>query len=123
VDIGVGRDGLVHISEMADGHVDRPSDVVQEGEEIEVRVVAVDHRKRRIELSLLNLPGEDTEIEAEDDQESPLTAMELAWQQAMKDQGMSVEVPARKRGSRQKKADIRRQQAEIIARTLKRQES
>ena len=36
VDIGVGRDGLVHISEMSDTRIDSPSDIVQIGDEITV---------------------------------------------------------------------------------------
>ena len=120
VDIGVGRDGLVHISEMAEGHIDRPADVMKEGAEIRVRVVNVNRKKRRIELSLLNISGVDDQVEIDEDGEaSPPTAMELAWQEAMKSQGMSLDVPTRKQGRRQKKADIRRQQASIIARTLR----
>ena len=120
VDIGVGRDGLVHISEMAEGHIDRPADVMKEGAEIRVRVVNVNHKKRRIELSLLNISGVDDQVEIDEDGEaSPPTAMELAWQEAMKSQGMSLNVPTRKQGRRQKRADIRRQQAAIIARTLR----
>jgi uncharacterized protein len=38
VDIGVGRDGLVHISELADGYVANVTDVVNEGDEVTVRV-------------------------------------------------------------------------------------
>jgi ribosomal protein S1 len=55
VDIGVERDGLIHISEMADGRIEKPSEVVQEGAEIQVRVVKVNRKRRRIELSLLNI--------------------------------------------------------------------
>ena len=38
VDIGVGRDGLVHISEMSETRIDSPSDVVKIGDTITVRV-------------------------------------------------------------------------------------
>ena len=120
VDIGVGRDGLVHISEMSEGHISKPADVVQEGAEIQVRVVKIDRKKRRIELSLLDISTGDDQVETDEDgEESPPTAMELAWQDAMKSEGMSLDVPTRKQGKRQKKADIRRQQAAIIARTLR----
>ncbi|MEP7190392.1 MAG: S1 RNA-binding domain-containing protein, partial [Roseiflexaceae bacterium] len=37
VDIGVGRDGLVHISEMSDTRIDSPSDIVQIGDTVKVR--------------------------------------------------------------------------------------
>jgi ribosomal protein S1 len=123
VDIGVDRDGLIHVSEMSDGFVSKPSDVLSVGSELEVRVVKVDQRKRRIELSLLELPGEEgpePELNEDEDQEGEtMTAMELAWQSAMERQGMSLDVPTNKKGRRRRKSDIRREQASIIARTLR----
>jgi small subunit ribosomal protein S1 len=117
VDIGVGRDGLVHISEMSDEHIARPSDVVQVGDRIDVRIVKVNQRRRRIELSLLGTQEAETAGELEDEgQEPAMTAMELAWRNAMEQQG--IKVPAKSKGRRQRKADIRRAQASIIARTL-----
>lgn len=57
VDIG-GVDGLVHISELAHSHVDAVSDVLSEGQEIKVEVLAVDLDNERISLSYKNtLPG------------------------------------------------------------------
>lgn len=57
VDIG-GVDGLVHISELAHTHVEKVSDVVSEGDEIQVEVLAVDVDAERISLSHKNtLPG------------------------------------------------------------------
>jgi len=120
VNVGVGRDGLVHISEMAEGRIGHPSDIVQEGEEIQVRVVKINRRKRQIELSLKNLEADqegEMDLGEEEDFE-PLTAMELAWRDAMEQQGHSLQVSTHHRGHRRKKSDIRRQQAEIIARTL-----
>jgi ribosomal protein S1 len=125
VDIGVDRDGLIHVSEMSDGFVSKPSDVLSVGSELEVRVVKVDQRKRRIELSLLELPGEEQasepQFEDDDDEEEgdTMTAMELAWRSAMEQQGMSINVPTNKKGRRRRKSDIRREQASIIARTLR----
>jgi ribosomal protein S1 len=126
VDIGVDRDGLIHVSEMSDGFVSKPSDVLSVGSELEVRVVKVDQSKRRIELSLLELPGDkasEPELEDDDDDDEDegetMTAMELAWRSAMEQQGMSIKVPTNKRGRRRRKSDIRREQASIIARTLR----
>lgn len=63
VDLG-GIDGLVHISELAHEHVDKASDVVSEGETIEVEVLSVDRDNERISLSRKNLlPGPWTDIE------------------------------------------------------------
>lgn len=41
VEIAPGKDGLVHISQMAPGHVERPEDIVSEGQEVKVRVTEV----------------------------------------------------------------------------------
>ena len=123
VDIGVERDGLVHISEMSEDRIERPGDVAQVGDEVEVRVVSINRQRRRIELSMVGLPGEAEEApEDEDDQEAPLTAMELAWQNAMQREGVTLDVTTHKQGRRRRKADIRREQASIIARTLSSQE-
>lgn len=51
VDIG-GVDGLVHISEMAWQHVGHPSEVVQEGQSIKVKVLKVDPENEKISLSI-----------------------------------------------------------------------
>ncbi len=47
-----GVDGLVHISELSDKHVNRTSDVLREGQNVEVRVLSVDPQNRRISLSI-----------------------------------------------------------------------
>jgi uncharacterized protein len=52
VDIGVKRDGLVHLSELSDKWVDDPRAVVQVGQVVEVRVVEVDLNRGRIALSM-----------------------------------------------------------------------
>lgn len=57
VDIG-GIDGLVHISQLSHTHIDKPSDVVQEGQTVTVKVLAVDRDNERISLSIKEtLPG------------------------------------------------------------------
>ncbi len=56
VDLG-GVDGLLHISELSWGRVKHPSDVVQEGDEIEVYVLSVDKENKRISLSLKQVQG------------------------------------------------------------------
>ena len=52
VDIGVHRDGLVHISQLADRFVKDPAEVVKVGEVVRVRVVDVDEKLKRISLSM-----------------------------------------------------------------------
>jgi len=63
VDIG-GVDGLVHISQLAHEHIDKASDVVSEGETIEVEILSIDRDNERISLSRKNVvPGPWTNIE------------------------------------------------------------
>ena len=52
VDIGVKRDGLVHISEMANRFIKNPHEVVGVGDVVSVRVVSVDHERGRVQLSM-----------------------------------------------------------------------
>ncbi|WP_098441824.1 30S ribosomal protein S1 [Bacillus sp. es.034] len=57
VDIG-GVDGLVHISQLSHEHVEKPSDVVTEGQKVQVKVLSVDRDNERISLSIKEtLPG------------------------------------------------------------------
>ena len=51
VDIGVHRDGLVHISELANRFIQSPHEVVQAGQRIQVKVIEVDVQQKRISLS------------------------------------------------------------------------
>lgn len=52
VDIGVHQDGLVHISQLADRFVKDPSDVVKVRQQVMVRVLEVDVKRKRISLSM-----------------------------------------------------------------------
>jgi small subunit ribosomal protein S1 len=52
VKLASGVEGLIHISEMGHGRVQRSSDVVSEGQEVEVKVVSFDREAQRIGLSL-----------------------------------------------------------------------
>ena len=52
VDIGVHQDGLVHISQLSEGYVKHPSDVVKVGDVVDVKVTAVDLAKKRISLTM-----------------------------------------------------------------------
>lgn len=55
VNIGVHQDGLVHISQLADKYVSSPGDVVKLGQQVMVRVVEVDLKRRRISLSMKSI--------------------------------------------------------------------
>ncbi len=56
VDIGVHQDGLVHISQVADKFVRHPSEVVSVGDVVKVTVLEVDEGKKRISLSMRQVP-------------------------------------------------------------------
>jgi len=120
IDIGAERPGLVHVSELAQGYVGDPSDVVSVGETIEVKVIGVNRRKKQIDLSVRALQQAEvatTFQDDEDDDELP-TAMGLALLQAMESSGM--EMPSRRKNSknRNKKSKRRRDRDEIFSRTL-----
>jgi len=51
VDVGNGVEGLCHISELSDEHVEKPEDAVQVGEELDFRILRLNREERRIALS------------------------------------------------------------------------
>jgi small subunit ribosomal protein S1 len=68
VEILPGVEGLVHISELAQHHVENPREVVSQGDTVNVRILEVDAERRRLSLSLKRVedgmpiqpaPGED----------------------------------------------------------------
>ena len=61
VEIGAERPGLIHISEMAHGYVKQPSDVVKEGDEVDVAIIDINRRKKQIKLSMKALLPEPEE--------------------------------------------------------------
>jgi small subunit ribosomal protein S1 len=70
-----GVEGLVHISELSHKRVFRVSDVVQEGQEIEAKVLSVDPEAQRMSLSMKSLEArpepQQPEPEAESEEEQP----------------------------------------------------
>ena len=52
VDIGVKHDGLVHISELSEGFVKNPSDVVSIGDVVKVKVIKIDQERQKVSLSM-----------------------------------------------------------------------
>jgi small subunit ribosomal protein S1 len=62
VRVGEGIEGLVHISELADQHVEAPEQVVHVGQQVRVKVVDVDVSRRRISLSMRRVSDEEAEV-------------------------------------------------------------
>lgn len=117
VDVGAERPGMVHVSELAEGYVKNPNDVVAEGQEVNVRVLKVSRKKRQIDLSMRE-PEEPVPQEIEEDEEEGEmpTAMELAFRRAQQEAG-SEGTGSRKSKTKQSKKR-REQQADIITRML-----
>lgn len=132
VDIGAERPGLVHISEITHDYIKGPGDVLKEGDEVEVKVLGVNRRKKQIKLSMKALeekpvkPERPAKKEKEAlvavpqepvDKEEPVpTAMEMALREAMhraKSRG-DEEEPKGKRKSTPKTEEMEK----ILSRTL-----
>jgi small subunit ribosomal protein S1 len=58
VEIIPGVEGLVHISELAEHHVENPSEVVSPGDQVWVRILEIDESRRRISLSVKRAEGQ-----------------------------------------------------------------
>jgi ribosomal protein S1 len=141
VDIGAERPGLVHVSELTYGFIKSPSEVVKEGDEVEVKVLDIDRKKKQIRLSMKALEeppvpvarpekpsrekGKDREKEAASDEapEAPIpTALEFALREAMERSQSKQPVDT---GKGRKRSSGRKDQGleDILARTLKHRRS
>ena len=60
VDIGVHQDGLVHISQVSSKFIRHPSEAVAVGDVVKVIVLDVEEKKKRISLSMKQVPKEST---------------------------------------------------------------
>ena len=64
-----GIDGLIHISQIADRRIDKPEDVLSEGQTVDVKITAIDTERKRISLSIRALLERDYDAEGEDEYE------------------------------------------------------
>lgn len=136
VDIGVGRDALLHVREMGEGYVAKPEDVVKVGEAVEARIIELSRRRGRVDLSLKGLrpepePVPTAPVQAAAKEEEPeveevedtyadldvLSPMQLAFKKAMQAEGIELDLD-RKPKRRKGRDRGRSLQDEIIARTL-----
>jgi small subunit ribosomal protein S1 len=111
VDIGAERPGMVHISEMATYRVEDVSEIAKVGQEVQVKVLGVDPRKKQIKLSIkaVDIMEEVVEDEEED---AGLTAMQMAFKRAQNGRaGTNAKTKA-------KFKQARREQEDILSRTL-----
>jgi small subunit ribosomal protein S1 len=62
VQILPGVEGLVHISELAQHHVESPAEVVRPGDELQVKILEVDESRRRLSLSVKRVEGQELPV-------------------------------------------------------------
>jgi small subunit ribosomal protein S1 len=58
VEILEGVEGLVHISELAQQHVENPREIVQPGDDVKVKILEIDSERRRLSLSIKRVEGQ-----------------------------------------------------------------
>jgi small subunit ribosomal protein S1 len=68
VEILPGVEGLVHISELADHHVENPSEVVEPGASLNVKILEIDEERRRLSLSIKRVEGQNMPMQGLGDQ-------------------------------------------------------
>lgn len=71
VQLEPGVEGLVHISHLADRHVEKPEEVASEGQEVAVKVLSVDPAEKRIRLSIREVDRDRRESRPPRTQEAP----------------------------------------------------
>jgi ribosomal protein S1 len=145
IDIGIGRDALLHVREMAQGYVAKPEDVVKPGDTVEARIIELSRRRGRVDLSLKGLgpepepapqaqqsysqsqsqsqskADEPEAVEEVDDSFADvevLSPMELAFKRAMEAEGVEFKISKKKQGKRNRRERDNDLQDEIVSRTL-----
>lgn len=138
VDIGAERPGMVHVSELAHGYVKTPNEIVKEGDEVEAKVLDVNRKKKQIKLSMKALEQEIEEfkpakkekdnrkagkrgprkdeiepVEQEEAREPELTAMQMAWQEALNKANAEKSYKVKK-----SKTSASEEQEDLLNRTL-----
>jgi len=143
VDIGAERPGLVHISEMTHDFIRTPSDVVKEGDVVEVKVLDVIKPKKQIKLSMKALQDKPEDVvkavldktekkeqhvrekekeseQEEQEKEVPVpTAMEMALREAMDRKGVDNVDELAEKKKKKKNVETNAELETIFSRTLK----
>jgi len=116
VDIGAERPGMVHVSELANGYVKSPSDVVKVGDQVQARIIKINRKKRQIDMSMKTLETPVEALVADGEEEDLPTAMELALRKAMSQQ---EETPDKRNAKQRKRDKFSDEQEDILSRTLR----
>jgi small subunit ribosomal protein S1 len=131
VEIGAERPGLVHISQITHEYIQDPSQEVKVGDEVEVKVLDVNRRKRQIKLSMKALEEKPVVVEkpspkkkgksppkkdSEEPEEPTQTAMEIALREAM--ERSKSQVDEEESQTRDKSSNSNPELDSILSRTL-----
>jgi len=120
VELGDGVEGLVHISEMAKGHVETPDQVTSVGQTVHVKVMDVDLERRRISLSMraaaetLGITIEIAGAPEGSDEEEGVEAVETAADEAVA-VAEEAEVVAEEAEAEAEVAEEAAEEAEVVA--------
>lgn len=137
IDIGVGRDALLHVREMAEGFVAKPEDVVKSGDTVEVRIIEIARRRNRIDVSMKGLRPEPEPVQRQVE-EAPtpeltaeeaeyedrfanieaLTTMQVAFLKAQERSGVVLPIGKSKKPKHSQARNKRAAQDDILTRTL-----
>jgi small subunit ribosomal protein S1 len=91
VEILPGVEGLVHISELAQHHVENPREVVSQGDTVKVRILEVDAERRRLSLSLKRVE-DGMPLQPKPGEEAAPPAIDLS-EDVFADEAAAVEAP------------------------------
>jgi ribosomal protein S1 len=124
VDIGAERPGLIHISELTHDYIRNVEEVLKEGDEVEVKILDVDRKKKQIKLSrkameeqAIKVAQKEAAPEADEEIEEPVpTVMEAAMREAMQRVKTRDDEAPQPRDRKSKKS--RNDLESIFARTL-----
>jgi small subunit ribosomal protein S1 len=72
VEIMDGVEGLVHISELAQHHVENPREIVNQGDHVKVKILEIDSERRRLSLSVKRVEGQNLPLRTVDDSGEPV---------------------------------------------------
>lgn len=75
VGIEEGLEGLIHVSELGDGNIIHPRNIVNEGEQVRVRIINIDAQERRLGLSLRQASQQEEEGTEPDEDSGPSEAL------------------------------------------------
>ncbi len=129
VDVGLEREGLVHVSELSHEYIKSPADAVSVGDEVKVQVLKIDVRKKQVNLSIKTLlpppeveePEEAEEIVANQDaeeefeEEEPMTTLMAA---AFGQLDNFNKPTRRKKASKKRKRNRNKAMDELVSKTL-----